>query len=120
MRAEVFESEEQLDAALREPSELVIQTLSRLSGDIIFLGVAGKMGPSLARMARRASELAGVRRRIIGVSRFSAGGREALNAHGIETLACDLLSEDEVTRLPDADNVVFMAGRKFGSTGDES
>jgi nucleoside-diphosphate-sugar epimerase len=114
-----IKTENQLEDALSEPTELVIQTLSRLPGDMIILGVAGKMGPTLARMARRASDAAGVPRRVIGVARFSAGGTETLNAHGIETIRCDLLNEDEVTRLPEAANVVFMAGRKFGSTGGE-
>src|SRR5205814_4561418 len=80
----------------------------------------GKMGPSLARMAKRASDAAGTRRRVIAVSRFSAGGGEAFTAHGVEAVRCDLLSEDDVAKLPDAPNVVYMPGRKFGSTGDES
>jgi nucleoside-diphosphate-sugar epimerase len=71
-------------------------------------------------MARRASDAAGVRRRVIGVSRFSGGGQDALQAHGIETIACDLLDADALARLPDAANVVYMAARKFGSTGDEA
>jgi nucleoside-diphosphate-sugar epimerase len=115
-----IQTEEQLEDLLSEPTAAVVEMLGRLDGDIIFLGVAGKMGPSLARMARRAADAAGVRRRVIGVARFSAGGREALQAHGIETIRCDLLNADEVARLPDAANVVFMAARKFGSTGDEA
>jgi len=115
----IFETEDQLDDALSEPTHAVIDTLSRLPGDIVVLGVAGKMGPTLARMARRASDAAGVRRRIIGVARFSSGGDAELRAHGIETVRCDLLNEAEVERLPDAPNVIFMTGKKFGSTGDE-
>jgi nucleoside-diphosphate-sugar epimerase len=115
-----IQSEDELETLLSEPTPAVTQTLGRLKGDILLLGVAGKMGPSLARMARRASDAAGVRRRVIGVSRFSSGGEAALHAHGIETVRCDLLNEDEVARLPDADNVVFMTGRKFGSSGGES
>jgi nucleoside-diphosphate-sugar epimerase len=113
-------TEDQLDDLLSDPPAGVVETLGRLAGDIIVLGVAGKMGPSLARMARRGSDAAGVRRRVIGVARFSAGGEEALRAHGIETIRCDLLDADAVARLPDAANVVFMAARKFGSTGDEA
>ena len=113
-------TEVELEDRLSEPTAAVVETLGRLSGDILVLGVAGKMGPTLARMARRASDAAGVRRRVIGVSRFSAGNREALESHGIETIACDLLDEAEVAKLPDAANVVFMAGMKFGSTGNES
>jgi nucleoside-diphosphate-sugar epimerase len=114
-----IETEAQLEAWLSEPTPEVIETLGRLPGDLVLLGVAGKMGPTLARMAKRASDAAGIRRRVIGVARFSDGGQEPLEAHGIETIRCDLLDEDEVAGLPDAPNVIFMAGRKFGSTGDE-
>jgi nucleoside-diphosphate-sugar epimerase len=111
-------TEEALEDLLSEPHAGVVDLMARLSGDLILLGVAGKMGPTLARMARRASDAAGVRRRVIGVARFSAGGQEALEAQGIETLRCDLLNADEVARLPDAANVLFMVGRKFGTAGD--
>lgn len=113
--------ENHLEDLLSEPSPGVIETLARHEGDIVVLGVAGKMGPSLARMARRASEAAGVKRRIIGVARFSSSGaREQLQAWGIDTLRCDLLSPDQVERLPDAPLVVSMVGMKFGSTGQEA
>jgi nucleoside-diphosphate-sugar epimerase len=113
-------TEAELEERLSEPTPGVVDTLKRLQGDIIFLGVAGKMGPTLARMARRASDLAGCSRRIIGVARFSAESPAALEEHGIEPIRCDLLDPDQVDRLPDAANVVYMAGKKFGSTGDES
>jgi len=114
-------TETELEDLLSEPTDEVIETLGRVPGDIIFLGVAGKMGPTMARMARRGSEAAGVKRRIIGVSRFSSqGSQEALNAQGIETIRCDLLDEDAVAQLPTAPNVIAMIGKKFGSTGDES
>jgi nucleoside-diphosphate-sugar epimerase len=113
-------SEERLDDLLSEPTAEVVETLRRLDGDLLFLGVAGKIGPSLARMAKRASDAAGVRRRIIGVARFSAGDEADLQASGIETIRCDLLDEAQVVRLPDAANVVALAVRKFGSTGDEA
>jgi nucleoside-diphosphate-sugar epimerase len=112
-------SEERLEDLLSEPTAGVIETLGRLEGDLIILGVAGKMGPTLARMARRASEAAGVRRRIIGVARFSAGGKTAFDAQGIETIRCDLLQEDDVAKLPEAANVIFMAGMKFGTSLSE-
>jgi nucleoside-diphosphate-sugar epimerase len=112
-------SESQLDDLLSDPPPQVVAAMGRLEGDLLFLGVAGKMGPSLARMAKRASDAAGVRRRVIGVSRFSSTGQEEFQAHGIETIRCDLLDEDAVLRLPDAANVVFMAGMKFGATGNE-
>ena len=116
-----IDSVEQLETLLSDPSPAVVETMRRLNGDIIILGVAGKMGPTLARMAKRASELAGVSRKVIGVSRFSASNEQrALEQHGIETIRCDLLDEIAVKNLPDVPNVVYMAGMKFGSTGQES
>jgi nucleoside-diphosphate-sugar epimerase len=109
-----------LEELLSEPSEAAIEAMRGLDGDVVVLGVAGKMGPTLARMARRALDAAGVSRRVIGVSRFSDPAQQhALEQHGVETIACDLLDEEALARLPDASNVIFMAGRKFGSTGDE-
>ena len=113
-----IETVDQLERMLSEPTEQVVEMMRRLKGDIIFLGVGGKIGPSLARMAKRASEAAGVSRRIIGVSRFSSANEEAnLNADGIETVRCDLLNEAAVAQLPDAPNVIYLAGLKFGSDG---
>ena len=115
-----FESVEQLEDELSTPSGVVVDALSRIDGDILVLGVAGKMGPTLARMAQRAAESAGTRRRIIGVSRFSnLNERQKLEAWGIETITADLLDENALTALPGAPNVVFMAGMKFGATGNE-
>lgn len=109
-----------LEELLSEPSAAAIDALRHVNGDLIVLGVAGKMGPTLARMARRAIDAAGGSGRVIGVARFSSPGQQAsLEQHGIETIRCDLLDEDGLARLPDAANVIFMAGRKFGSTGDE-
>jgi nucleoside-diphosphate-sugar epimerase len=115
----MFQNETQLEDALSEPTPQLIDTLARYPGDIIFLGAAGKMGPSLARMARRASDASGTKRRVIAVSRFSSGGEDAFTAYGVETIRCDLLNDAEVVSLPDTPNVVYMPGRKFGSTGDE-
>jgi len=108
------------DAALEEflsrPSQALIDDLAAVDGDIIVLGVGGKMGPTLARLARWAAP----DKRVIGVARFSeAGLKGQLEAAGIETIACDLLDRAAVAALPKAENVVFMAGRKFGSTGAE-
>jgi len=112
---------EQLEELLSEPTEGVVTALSRLDGDIILLGIGGKMGPSLARMAKRASDAAGASRRIIGVSRFSDPQQESqLRAHGVETIRADLLDESQLAKLPDAPNVVFMTGMKFGSSGQEA
>jgi nucleoside-diphosphate-sugar epimerase len=94
--------------------------MKRVPGDIMLLGVAGKMGPSLARMAKRASEAAGTPRRVIGVSRFrDAAARAELEQQGVETITCDLLDAAAVAALPEAPNIVYMAGMKFGATGQE-
>lgn len=112
---------EELEDRLSEPSPSVIDAMGRLDGDVILLGAGGKMGPSLARMARRASDAAGVRRRVLAVSRFSDGTSESyLRTHGVETPRADLLDPAQLERLPDAANVVFMTGMKFGSTGQEA
>ncbi|HKW34732.1 MAG TPA: NAD-dependent epimerase/dehydratase family protein [Candidatus Acidoferrum sp.] len=110
----------QLEDLLSEPTKGVIRTLGSLDGDIVILGVAGKMGPTLARMAKRASEAAGVKRRVIGLSRFSSPSLEnQLHTWGVETVRCDLLDPASLAKLPDAINVVFMAGMKFGCVGQE-
>src|SRR5947208_3265384 len=110
-----------LDDLLSEPTPLVVETLARLDGDLLLLGVGGKMGPTLARMAKRAADLAGRRCRVVGAARFSDPALERwLNARGVETVRCDLLDPAQLARLPDAANVVFMTGMKFGSTGQES
>jgi hypothetical protein len=116
-----IENIEQLETLLSEPTAAAIAALGRLDGDLMLLGVAGKMGPTLARMARQASERAGVRRRIFGVARFSDPRLEGtLQSHGIETIRCDLLDPAQLARLPDVPNVVSMFGMKFGSTGQEA
>jgi nucleoside-diphosphate-sugar epimerase len=116
----MIETEDQLEEALSRPIPADVDALRAMEGDILLLGVGGKMGPSLARLARRSSDEAGVRRRILGVSRFSEPGlRESLQASGVETIACDLLDREALAALPDCPNVIFMTGRKFGSTGQE-
>ena len=91
--------------------------MRRLDGDVMILGAGGKMGPSLARRCQRAMAAAGVPKRIVAVSRFSSReARLALEKSGIETVACDLLKREDVDRLPACANVLFLAGRKFGST----
>ncbi len=101
---------------MTRPSQALIDDMARLDGDIMVLGVGGKMGPTLARLAKRAAP----DKRVIGVARFSKPGvAEDLQRHGIETITCDLLDRETVAALPDIANIVFMAGRKFGSTGAE-
>ena len=112
-----------LDDALSEPTPAVIRTLQQLDGDIILLGAGGKMGPSLARMARRALDAAdGDRRRsVLAVSRWSdARATEQLGTAGVRIIHADLLDRSAVDALPFAPNVMFMAGQKFGTGGDPS
>jgi nucleoside-diphosphate-sugar epimerase len=112
-----IDSVEELEDRLASPSAQDQDAMRRLSGDIIILGAGGKMGPSLARRAQRASEAAGVKRRVIAVSRFSNPVIvDELERSGIETLRCDLLSQEEVAQLPACENVLFLSGRKFGSS----
>jgi hypothetical protein len=107
-----FDGPDELDAFLTRPSRALAADLAALDGDIIVLGVGGKMGPTLAQLARNAAP----DKRVIGVARFSeAGLREALNGRGVETIACDLLDRGAVKKLPQIRNVIFMAGRKFGA-----
>ena len=111
---------EQLEELLSTPTPRAIQAMGTLEGDIVVLGVGGKMGPTLARMAKRASEKVGVKRRVIGVARFSNSSLERqLQAWGVDTVRCDLLHQKSLAELPDAPNVIFMAGMKFGTTGQE-
>jgi len=110
-----------LEAELATPTEAEREALGAISGDLLILGAGGKMGPSLARLARRASDAAGVRRRVIAVARFSTPGlREALEGDGVETIGADLFDRAALATLPEAPNVVFMAGQKFGTTGQEA
>ena len=111
-------TEAELDDLLSEPREATVEALRKVPGDVIVLGAGGKMGPTLARMAVRAAERVGgtKRRRVIAVSRFSSrAAREELERHGVETVRCDLMDRDAVARLPEAPNVVYMAGQKFGT-----
>ena len=109
---ERLESVEALDDVLSAPSAPVVDDLARIDGDILVLGVAGKMGPTLARLARRAAP----DKRVAGAARFTEPGlRSKLESWGVETIACDLLDHDAVAALPRFANVVYMAGRKFGA-----
>jgi nucleoside-diphosphate-sugar epimerase len=111
---------EALEQELLKPSEALISDISKIEGDIILLGVGGKMGPSMAKLARKAIVRAGIDKRIIGISRFSeAGTREELEADGIETISADLLNEKDLAALPEAKNIIYLAGTKFGTTGKE-
>jgi nucleoside-diphosphate-sugar epimerase len=112
---------ELLEQELLSPSDALVSDIYDIDGDIILLGVGGKMGPSMAKLAKQAVDKAGVKKRIIGISRFSdPEARAALEADGIETIAADLLNEQQLASLPDAENILYLAGNKFGTTGKEA
>jgi nucleoside-diphosphate-sugar epimerase len=110
-----FDSIETLEEFMTRPSDALIADLAKTPGDILVLGVGGKMGPTLARMAKRAAPT----KRVVGVARFSEKGvREELEKAGVEPLPADLLDRAALEKLPQIANVVFMAGRKFGAAGN--
>lgn len=111
-----FADVEALEEFMTRPSQALIDDLGRVPGDIMVLGVGGKMGPTLARLAKRAAPA----KRVIGVARFSEPGlQQRLQGWGVETISADLLDRDAVARLPKVANIIYMAGRKFGSSGAE-
>jgi nucleoside-diphosphate-sugar epimerase len=101
---------EELEDELSRPSEADIEFVRHLDGDILILGAAGKMGPSLARLCRRAADLAKPARRVFAVS------RRLIHEPGVDSVACDLLDRKQVANLPACPNVLYLAGRKFGSS----
>lgn len=104
----------ELDEWLSRPTERTIEALRQLDGDLIVLGAGGKMGPTLARMARRSLP---ADRKVFAVSRYSSSSARAeLEAHGVQTISCDMLNREAVAELPDAPNVIYMAGHKFGTS----
>ena len=112
-----FRDVEHLEDMMTAPDPALVSDLAKLDGDIIILGVGGKIGPTLARLAKRAAP----GKRVVGVARFSEKGlRESLAAHGVECIAADLLDRAQVDALPKLPNVIFMAGFKFGASGHEA
>ena len=105
---------------LLEPSDELIADIASMEGDILILGVGGKMGPALAKLAKQAVDKSGMSKKVIGVARFSeAGLQEHLQAAGIETIQSDLLQDDQLQALPACTNVLYLAGTKFGTVGNE-
>ena len=116
----MIHTEQELEELLSRPSPADIEAMRALEGDVVIIGAAGKMGPSLAIRARRASDEAGVKRRIYGVARYSRPHvAEQLHEAGIEVVRSDVLEPAALERLPDAPNVIYMAAQKFGTTGAE-
>jgi hypothetical protein len=106
---------------LLEPSDTLIADIAKIEGDILILGAGGKMGPSLAKLAKQAIDRSGVHKKVIAVSRFSEPGlARELELQGIQTRSADLLEDTHLQSLPDVKNVLYLAGTKFGTTGKES
>ena len=113
-------SEEKLDGLLTEPSPALIEDIKKISGDILVIGAGGKMGPSLCVLASRAIHKAGLNKKVLAISRFSdAESRGYLEKNGVECVPCDLLDPQQVRELPDVENIIYMAGKKFGTQGAE-
>jgi hypothetical protein len=111
---------EELEDHLSRPTEADAAAMSALQGDLLILGVGGKMGPSLSRLACRAAALGGAQIRIVAAARFSNLSLPAqLAAQGIEPISCDLLEPGALSRLPEIPNIIFMAARKFETSGAE-
>jgi nucleoside-diphosphate-sugar epimerase len=106
----------ELEDILSTPSEALIQSMKRLNGDIMVLGAGGKVGPTMAMLAKRAMDAAGVKKKVIAVD---VAPLAALEKKGIEAIKCDMMDLDAMGKLPKVENIVYMVGRKFGSTGSE-
>ena len=113
-------TEEKLNELLTTPSEKLVSDIKRIRGDIMILGAGGKMGPTLAILAKNAIKAAGIEKRVVAVSRFSDTlALELLHSRGVETISADLLDREALDALPEVENVIYMAGRKFGTDGAE-
>src|SRR5947209_17606969 len=109
---ERFDNAEHLEGIMTTPSPALLAEVGKVDGDLIILGIGGKIGPTLARLAKRASP----GKHVVGVARFSERGlRDALTSHGIECIEADLLDSKQIDALPKLPYVIFMAGRQFGS-----
>jgi len=114
---EYIESEEQLNDVLTRPSDALVDFIKQVSSPLLMLGAGGKMGPTLAVLAKRAAEAAGRRLEVIAVSRFSdAGARDWLQHQGVKNLSCDLCGSGPLTDLPEAENIIYLVGQKFGTS----
>lgn len=108
---------EELDEVLSRPGEALTASLKRLNGDVMILGAGGKIGPTMARMAQRAIQQALTKRHVYAVDVFDL---PELARQGVTTIKCDMMDQKAVEALPRVENIIFMVGRKFGSTGAES
>ncbi len=120
MTSEIW-TEQKLSTLLTTPSPALINDIKRLDGDLMIIGAGGKMGPTLSILAANAVKAAGIKKRIIAVSRFSnPQAKKVLNDAGIETISADMLEAHAADSLPDCENIIYMIGRKFGTAGQEA
>jgi nucleoside-diphosphate-sugar epimerase len=120
-RPETIETESELEEVLTRPHPRLVEFVRTLASPLLILGAGGKMGPTLARLARRAATAGGHELEVVAVSRFrDAQARQSLEAAGIRTLCCDLLEVASVARLPDAENLIHLVGLKFGTSQDQA
>jgi nucleoside-diphosphate-sugar epimerase len=112
-----IKTQDELDLLLSRPSAQLLRSIRKFSSPLVILGAGGKLGPTLAVMARRAADAAGCALEVIAVSRFNATApaRAWLEQRGVTTLSCDLLRADSIGQLPDSENVIHLAGQKFGT-----
>ena len=121
MAADSIESEEQLDSVLTQPRPVLIEFIRTVSSPLVILGAGGKMGATVAVLARRAAQAAGSNLEVIAVSRFSSeAARRRIEEQGVKTRRADLLERDEIRDLPDSENVIYLVGLKFGTTENPS
>ncbi len=114
---EIIHDEKELEDLLSRPRPELVEFLGQMDGDLLILGAGGKIGPSLVRTARRAISEGGADKKVIAVDYMPL---EDLRKDGVETIQCDLLDVEAVAKLPRVANVIYMVGRKFGSTGGEA
>jgi nucleoside-diphosphate-sugar epimerase len=111
----------QLEDSLSEPTDALIATLAHLDGDLLILGAGGKMGPTFARLARRAFDAASNRARVIAVSRFDNKKlAHDLTSHGIEIVRGDLFDTAFIHTIPHIENILYLVGMKFGTAADSA
>lgn len=109
-----------LEEKFTKPSNVFLEDLKNIDGDFMFLGIGGKMGPSMAKLLIDGLKQLGITRKVYGVSRFSdQDGKHDLEKLGVETIVCDLLDDDALQQLPEVKNIIYLAGFKFGATGKE-
>lgn len=117
---ETIDNEASLEELMSRPSKRSLEVISKIDGDFIILGAGGKIGPNLAKFVKRVVTEAGVKRKVIAVSRFSdLASRKILENFGVKTITCDLLEPKDVESLPDAANVIYLAGMKFGASSNQ-